>query len=665
MMPAPHGSTGSPETAAGARLSGSGRWLLAFLVALASLPYLNILFNGFVYDDDLQVLRNPYVRNFGHLKQIFTTTVWSFQGGAQGITNYYRPVMTLTYALCHALFGFSAAGFHLASIAIHVAVVCLMFAVASRIFKDRAVAFLAAALFALHPIHTEAVDWIAAVTDLEAAFFFLLAFWFFLGLRETGGKRWAVLQAAMLASYLLAVLSKESAAVLPVIAVIYEHSCREDRQDASFLVKLRRYGGLWLALAAYLAARIHFLGAFAPIAARRGLSFNAIVLSAVALTGHYIEKLFWPVRLCAAYVFPATLGALLPRIFAGLAVTVICVLLMVYFWKRERRVFFGLIWFFVTLAPVLNVGWMPDFAFAERYLYLPSVGFCWVLGWLGLKFWRKCVAEGVAWKRAAATFACVLAVLMITRIMIRGRDWKNDLTFYQSTLSVSPNALMIRNDLGNYYWDHGDFADAGEQWEKAYQLQPSATYVLDNLGLLRLRQKRYEEAVIFFERTLSVTPKDEGAHTGLGMAYSAMGMKQKAEQELLAAIKLAPLDVRPRVNLGELYFDEGRYAEACAQFQASNRSMPTTRASYGLGLAEWMRGDRTSAESAFKTALQIDPAGARPHFMLGLFYGATGRLAEAIREYQAGLQRDPGDQKALAALAKLQGQAASAEAGRR
>ncbi|HEV2501366.1 MAG TPA: tetratricopeptide repeat protein, partial [Terriglobia bacterium] len=220
-------------------------------------------------------------------------------------------------------------------------------------------------------------------------------------------------------------------------------------------------------------------------------------------------------------------------------------------------------------------------------------------------------------------------------------------------------------DLGNYYWDHGDFANAGEQWEKAYQLQPNATYVLDNLGLLRLRQKRYEEAVIFFEQTLSVTAKDEGAHTGLGMAYSAMGMKQKAEQELLAAIKLAPLDVRPRVNLGELYFDEGRYAEACAQFQASNRSMRTTRASYGLGLAEWMRGDRTSAESAFKTALQIDPAGARPHFMLGLFYGATGRLAEAIREYQAGLKRDPGDQKALAALAKLQKQAASAEAGRR
>ncbi|MGH9351744.1 MAG: tetratricopeptide repeat protein, partial [Terriglobia bacterium] len=625
----------------------------------------NILLNGFVYDDDLQVLQNPYVRDLGHLKQIFTTTVWSFQGGAQGITNYYRPVMTLTYAFCHTLFGFRAAGFHLVSIVMNAAVVCLVFVVARRVFQDRALAFLAATLFALHPVHTEAVDWIAAVTDLEAAFFFLLAFWFFLSLRGATGKRWAVLQAAMLASYALALLSKESAAALPVIAAIYEHACREDRQHTSFLVKLRRYGALGWVLAAYLGVRIYFLGAFAPVAPRHDLGFNEVALSALALAGHYVEKMFWPVRLCAAYVFPASLGALLPRILAGLAVTAVCVLLMAYFWKRERRVFFGLAWFFVTLAPVLNIRWMPDFAFAERYLYLPSVGFCWVLGWLGLKLWRKCAAVDATWKRAAAALACVLAVLMVVRIVIRGRDWKNDLTFYKSTLKVAPDALIIRNDLGNYYWDQGDLADAQQQWEKAYQLQPNAAYVLDNLGLLRLRQKRYEEAAIFFERSLAVTPKDEGAHTGLGQAYSAMGVKQKAEQELLAAIMLAPLDVRPRVSLGELYFDEGRYAEAAIQFQASNRSLPTTRACYGLGLAEWMRGNRAGAEIAFKTALRIDPSGARPHFMLGLFYGATGRLAEAIQEYQTGLQRAPGNQKALAALAKLQEQAPSAGAAHR
>lgn len=671
MKPTPLTPPGSPSPAApapvDARRCSSGSTtalkgnlgLMAFLVLLASLPYAGILLNGFVYDDDTQVLRNPYIRNFSHLKLIFTTTVWSFRGGAQGVTNYYRPVMTCTYAACHAFFGFHAAGFHLASLAINAAAVCLVFVVARRIFHDRSLALLSAALFALHPIHTEAVDWIAAVTDLEAALFLLLAFWCFLNLESAKGKRWAMWQVTMLAGYVLALLSKESAAVLPALAVLYEHACREDRRQTSFSTKIGRYAGLWLALAAYLVARTHFLGAFAPVAPRRNAAFNEIALSALALAGHYVEKMFWPVRLCAAYVFPASLAALLPRILVGLAVIVICALLMAYFWELDRRVFFACAWFFITLAPVLNIRWMPDFAFAERYLYLPSVGFCWVMGWLGLKLWRWCSAQGIRWKLAAFTLAGGLTLLMIIRIAIRSQDWKNDLAFYQSTLAASPRALMIRNDLGNSYWDQEDIADAARQWEAAYQIDPNAIYVLDNLGLLRLKQKRYEEASVFFERSLAVSPDDEGAHTGLGETYAALGQKQKAEEELLAAIKLAPLDVRPRVRLGELYFDEARYSEACAQFQASNRSMPTPRAEYGLGLAEWMRGDRVDAESAFKSALQIDPGGARPHFMLGLFYGATGRMADGIREYQAGLRVDPSDKSAQVALAKLQAQAAN------
>lgn len=671
MKPAPITPQGSAEAPADSSrsLSPGGNFfrrdqgLIALLVLLASLPYISILFNGFVYDDDTQVLRNPYVLGFSHLKQIFTTTVWSFRGGAQGVTNYYRPVMTCTYAVCHALFGFNAAGFHLASLAINAAAVCMVFIVARRIFHHRAVAFLAAALFALHPIHTEAVDWIAAVTDLEAALFVFLAFWCYLNLEDAKGKRWAAWQTAMLVSCALALLSKESAAVLPGVAALYEHACREDRRRTSLSVKISRYGGLWLTLAAYMVERIHFLGAFTPLEPSRNVGFNEIALSTLALTGHYVEKIFWPVRLCAAYVFPPNLAALLPRILAGFAIVTACVLLMVYLWKREQRVFFACAWFFIALAPVLNIRWMPDFAFAERYLYLPSAGFCWAMGWLGVELWKRCSARGVRWKLVASALACTLAVLMIVRIAFRSRDWKNDLTFYQSTLAASPRALMIRNDLGNYYWDRGDTANAAEQWEAAYQTDPNATYVLDNLGLLRIKQKRYEEASVFFERSLAISQDDEGARTGLGQAYVALGQKQKAEQELLAAIKLAPLDVRPRVSLGELYFDEGRYSEARAQFRASNRSMPTTRAEYGLGLAEWMLGNKTSAESAFKTALQIDPRGAQPHFMLGLFYGATGRAAEGIREYQAGLRADPSNKSAQLALAKLE--AANAKERRR
>ncbi|MGH9405398.1 MAG: tetratricopeptide repeat protein [Terriglobia bacterium] len=632
----------------------SDRMLIGVLALLAVVPYLNIAGNGFVYDDEIQVLRNPFVRDLHHLRAIFTTTVWAFQGGAQGVTNYYRPVMALTYAICHEIFGFRALGFHLTSIAFHAGVVCLLYAVTKRLFGDRTLAFLASALFAVHPIHTEAVDWIAAITDLEATFFFLLAFWFFLRMEDTPAGRRPLLSSLMLLSFGLALLSKESAATLPLIAAIYEHTCRGDRRETPVGEKIRRYGALWLLLIAYLVIRTRVLGAFAPVVTQARMAPAAVVLSALALAGRYVEKMFWPVHLSAAYVFPQELAALLPRILAGLGIAAACVLIILYFWARDRRLFFACAWFFVTLAPVLNVRWMPDFAFAERYAYLPSVGFCWVVCRLGLEFARKRGVARPAARRAAAAAACLVAALMIARIALRNRDWKNDFTFYTATLKASPSAVTIRNDFGNYYWLRGDLAAAGDQWQDAYQVNPNATYVLDNLGLLRLRQKRYGEAAVYFRRALGVSDRDENAHDGLGDVYQALGRRREAEQELLTAIQQAPLDVRPRVSLGELCFDEGRYTAAVAQFNAANRLLPTARAYYGLGLTEWTEGDSAKAEDAFRRAQRQEPRSGRPYFMLGLFYGATGRIPEAITAYETGLRFDPGDEKARAALVQLQ-----------
>lgn len=145
----------------------ANRDLATFLILflLAFLPYSNIFLNQFVYDDGFQVVENPYAHSFKYLRQIFTTTVWSFQG-AQGVTNYYRPMMTFGYLLTYKIAGLVPFGFHLVNILLEAIAVWLVFAILRRLSGVR-VAFVAAGLFALHPIHTEAVDWIAAVTDLE------------------------------------------------------------------------------------------------------------------------------------------------------------------------------------------------------------------------------------------------------------------------------------------------------------------------------------------------------------------------------------------------------------------------------------------------------------------------------------------------------------------
>ena len=207
------------------------------LLLLAFLPYLNSLADGFVYDDQFQVVANPYVHSFRYLGRIFGGTVWTFQG-VGGISNYYRPMMTLAYLACYKLFGPIPFGFHLLNVILHAGVVLLLFAVTRRLFGDHRLALVAAGLFAIHPIHTESVSWIAGVTDLELAFFFLLTFLLYLGLpqAEASGKG-LQRQLLVLGAYVLALLSKEQALVLPAVAAAYEHFYREDRRETAWTAK--------------------------------------------------------------------------------------------------------------------------------------------------------------------------------------------------------------------------------------------------------------------------------------------------------------------------------------------------------------------------------------------------------------------------------------------
>ncbi len=627
------------------------------LILLSALPYANTFRNGFVYDDITQVLNNPYIRNFRHLREIFTTTVWSYIGDFRGISNYYRPLMTLGYLLCYRIFGPRAYGFHLANLIFHVGVVSLLFLVTQRMFQAVGLSFVAAALFAIHPIHTEAVDWIAAITEVELTFFYLLTFWFFLGLPRSGGRSSVMGQLAMGGSFVLALLSKEQAVTLPVLATVYEHLYRSDREETTRRQKSYRYAVLWLLWLAYILFRVCLLGGLAPAVQRPNLGPGQVLLSVLALIGQYGWKLLWPARLCAYYVFPEDIFPLLPWTVAGCGVLIVWASLLAVLWRRGRTASFGLVWLLATLAPVLNARWMAGNVLTERYLYLPSVGFCWVVSWACAGLWARPSRSRAIWRYALVAAALLIVPLSLFRVVTRNRDWRNDIVLYQNTLAVSPDALFIRNNLGVVYWDQGHEKEAEEEWSKALKLAPNDPYILHNLGLIPKKQKRFEEAIGYFLQALRTKPNYSDAHLDLGLAFKEMGRLKEAEEHLRGAVELSPLSVRARNSLGELYFDEGRLAEAEEQFRRSIESVPTREGNWDLGFVYWARGDRDRAEQAFKSAEALNPFGSRVHFILGLFYADAGRTSEAVQEYQAGLQIDPTNPQALAALKKLMPQA--------
>ena len=623
--------------------------LLLFL--LAFLPYSNTLLAGFVYDDYPQLVDNPYVQSFSHLREIFATNVWSFQG-AQGTTNYYRPLMTFGYLLCYKVFGLLPFGFHLVNVVLHAAVVCLLFFLTRRLFASGRVAFFAAALFALHPIHTESVAWVAAVTDIELTFFYLLTFWFFLPLGDPVHRRRLICYVLLIASYLLALLSKEQALTLPLLATFYEHFFRGDRLETPTSRKLWRYGPLWLMAAAYLVFRSLFLGGLAPVIHRPALSWVESILSALSLIATYLWKLIWPVQLSAFYVFQKSSSLADVRVLAGLGVIVLCVGLFCYLWKRARPASFALLWLFVTLAPVLNARWMAANVFAERYLYLPSVAFCWLAAWGAVWLWQATPALPLIQRRVLAGACLLVATLFTIRTVTRNRDWRDEMTLYSQTLQVAPEAHLIRTNLGTVYWRQGDAVSAEREWQRVLRHRPENVVTLNNLGLLCTQQGRFSEAVDYLNRAIALKPTYANAHITLGMTYQAMSQPDRALAEFRTAVSLAPLNTEARNQLGKFLFEAGQIDEAREHFLRSIEAGPSGEALRHLGEIQLRQGFRDQAETSFRQALELEPFYARVHLRLGQIYAATGRAAEASREFEAVLTTDPNNTEARAALGK-------------
>ncbi|MGA2982392.1 MAG: tetratricopeptide repeat protein [Terriglobia bacterium] len=640
------------SASADGRGSLSPAWLITLLLLLAILPYANTLQNGFVYDDNNEVLTNPFIRSFAHVGDIFSTRILAHLG-ARGATNYYRPISIFGFLICYRLFGLLPYGFHLANLLLHALIVCVLYGLSKRLLRDQWLAFAAAAIFALHPIHTESVAWVSGVTDLELAVFYLGTFWLFLASARPQGGRSELAQLGMVGTFILALLSKEQAVTLPLMAMVYEHFYRGDRAGTTWQQKVSRYGALWLLVVAYVVFRIRFFGAFAPVQLTRNVSWYQAILSAAPLAGEYLWKMIWPVHLIAYYPFHKSVTPFDFRVLVGAAALGLCALAFAALWKRSHRVSFGFIWFFINIAPVLNSRWLGPNVFTERYLYLPSVGLCWVAAWGIRQIWNRTAFYPHIWRLALGTLLGALAVLAFVRIVTRNRDWRDDATYYRVTLAAVPEAGSLRLNLGAVYWNRMQPDAAEREWEKALVVSPDSAQLLNDLGLVYVDKKQYDEAITYFQRSMRLRPNYTDAHLNLGRLFETLGKNPEAELQLQAAAALAPLDVQTRNELGNFYLTAGRLREAETQYRASLASIANPGALDSLGEIATRQGRHDAAEQAYRQAVNLDEFDFRGHFGLAAILAAEGRGAEAADQYRAGLSVDPLNQEAQAALRRL------------
>lgn len=495
------------------------------LCALVFASYFNSLFNPFMWDDKQMILHNEGLRQgAASVVNAFSPSKWAGRTDDAGFISFFRPMHTLLSVFDYEVWGLNPFGFHLSNTLVHLFNTVFLFFLAVKLTSERAASFAAAAVFAVHPVHTESVTFISARVDLLAAAFMMPSFYFYL----KAGKNilsWRYL--VSLGLFWLALLSKEMAVMLPVLLSVYSWIYEERGGRVAKAVPF------FVVLGAYIAYRVFGLEVFV---AQHQMRADVVTLASTAAAAafDYIRLLVIPYPLKAYYTLtwygPGSLKAL-----AGFAVLIIAALLFILFYMKGRKTAaYGLAWTFISLAPVMNIGALGEFSIAERYLYIPSIGFSILAGLCFARF-----AEG-SFARPAAIGLVVVVFVLGAMTVKRNMLWSNDLDFYTEMVRVAPTSAAAHGNLAHAYYNQGDIGKAIGEMEAASSLVPGNPDIKFELGSYYFQAKRPDEAASALEMAVRGRPANEMAWNLLGVSYAQSGKMEMAEGAFARAVELNP-----------------------------------------------------------------------------------------------------------------------------
>jgi tetratricopeptide (TPR) repeat protein len=551
------------------------------LAVLTLLAFGTTLANGFVWIDHWQIESGGLIaHSWMELAQAWRQPLGS-QHGWQETAPYARPTVIAVLSVVNLVAGASAPAYHALCIGLHVANTLLIYSLLSALGVGPAVAWLASAVFGLHPVQTAAVSWISGIADPLCTVFLLLAWRLEVG--GGCGRRRVVASAVALLSFVLALGAKETAAVLPALVAVRH---------------VLGVGAPWASrrdrLIAVICSASPFLVALIPMYLGRRLVLSGAALglqTPVFSSGTRLQTL---PRLLADYI-------LLPFRFTALTVcddyrlslswdndTVLALAALLALatstWLLRRRlphVLFAAVCMVVCLLPALNLFPILHYR-ADRFMYLPMFG--WSLAVVAM-------AEGMlaflpAWsrRRMGVALAVALVTVVVALTLRRNRLFHDDVTLFEQVVQVSPHCREAHATLGDAYLRAGRAGDAASEYARALVVEADrASYVVlpkvfINLGFARMAQHQYREAIAAFTQAHSLEPQLANPVFGLGVAHLALGELPDGIRWLEQADGLQPNDPDVTLDLGRAYDQVGRFAEAMERYRQYLSIAPQGRA---------------------------------------------------------------------------------------
>jgi tetratricopeptide (TPR) repeat protein len=603
------------------------QWVLGLVtIAVLLLAYSRIRNADFIWDDDAHVTSNPTIVGPLGLKEIWTS----------GKANYFPLTMT-SFWLQHAAWGLSPRPYHVVSILLHVAATLMLWQVLRQLQVPGA--WLGAMLWALHPVQVESVAWISELKNTQSGFFYLLAAFFFVRwMQRSDPVRLSWDYGISLLAAVLAILSKSSTVMLPVVFGLLGWWRGHRRwSDAKWLTPF---------VAVSLLASGWTIWEQKVNSMASGAEWDHGLVSRLVIAGKvpwfYLGKLLWPDPLI--FIYPRwdvnAVGVIHWIPLAG------AVALGWILWRlrdgRGQPLFVALTYFFVSLFPVLGLFDVFFFRYSfvgDHFQYLASMGPLVLIGaglvTLGNQFGA---ATPVKVGLGAATLLGALTALTWKQSGI----YLNRESLWSDTVRLNPSAWIAQVNLGTERMNTGRPALAIPSFQAAVRLKTDDPLTEANWGVALIQLGRAQEAIPHLETAVRLMPKLAEAHNSLAVAFASLGRSAEAIAHAETAVRLKPDYVSARTNLGGYLMNAGRLNEALAHLEAGARIAPGEAAyQSAIGRVLWRLGRTEEAGEYFRAAVRMNPQNFDALSGLAEMLTRKGAYREALEYGAAALRVNP------------------------
>ena len=610
----PATSTSSPN---------SKTWIYLLTIILATVivfgPSINNQWTN--WDDESYVLKNPLVTGFD-TKGIFKDEVMG----------NYHPVTIFTLAIEYSLFKDDASGYHTVSMLLHLLNALLLFYFIRLLTGNALAAFIAALLFAIHPMHVESVSWVSAQKDLLYTMFYFAALLAYLRYRNAATSQGMVYYTFVLVLFTLSLLSKAQAVTLPVILLLADWY-RGEKLTVRLLLEKVPLFVLALAFGIMAIFAQQATDAIQDIAL---YSFAERLMFAAYAIVNYLVRLAIPINLSAYYPYPEEIkGSYSWLVYTAPVIVLIPGFLLYRLRKKSTYLLFGVLFFLVNIFLVLQLLPVGGALLADRYTYLSFTGLFFVLAMLATLIWENqlpslstvrlpVVVAGIAWM-----------LFLAYQCQSRTKVWLNSEILWTDVISKHPHIPIAYSNLGSYYQEKEQLVLAKKNMDEAIRLNPNFSQALINRSDIYRVFNKIDSAIMDGNRAVALSPNDPDAYMNRGIAYSIAEKNDSALMDFTFVISQQPENARAYNNLGNLYMIKEMQDSALINYNLALQYDPKfLDVLNNRGLAYLKLGNNQAAINDLTTAIANDPNLANNYYFRMQAYEKMNRFKEALADAQ-------------------------------